>query len=167
MKKVFFKPPDEFPDREKLDGWMREALALAEESAAEDEIPVGAVVVDLEHDRVIGRGRDRKMTLADPTAHAEMLAMREAAAAQGDWRLENCILVVTLEPCPMCAGAILMARIPQVVFGAYNPKFGAMGSLGDVTALGKWNHRVKSLGGVLESDCAAVMQEYFRKQRRR
>lgn len=167
MTKPFFKPQPVFPEDSQLEIWMREALALAEQSAAEDEIPVGAVVVDLEHKEIIGRGRDQKMALADPTAHAEILAMREAAIKQGDWRLENCILVVTLEPCPMCAGAILMARIPQVIFGAYNPKFGAMGSLGDVTELAKWNHSLLKKGGILESECAAVMQTYFRAHRRK
>lgn len=145
---------------------MREALALAAESAAEDEVPVGAVVVKLDTGEIIGRGRDRKMILHDPTAHAEIIAMREAAAHLGDWRLEGCALVVTLEPCPMCAGAAIMGRIDAIIYGADNPKFGATGSLLDLPACARWNHSVRIEGGILAEQCGAVLKGYFRAKRR-
>lgn len=145
---------------------MREALALAAESAAEDEVPVGAVVVKLDSGEIIGRGRDRKMVLRDPTAHAEIFAMREAAAHLGDWRLAGCVLVVTLEPCPMCAGAAIMARIDAIVYGAENPKFGAAGTLLNLPVDARWNHKVSVRGGVLKDECGAVLKDYFRAKRR-
>lgn len=145
---------------------MGVALGLARESAAEDEVPVGAVVVRTATGEVVGRGRDRKMTLNDPTAHAEILAMREAAAHLGDWRLEGCTLVVTLEPCPMCAGAAIMARIDGIVYGADNPKFGSTGTLLDMPSAVKWNHCVAVEGGLLREECGQVLTDYFRRKRR-
>ncbi len=146
---------------------MQEALELARESAGEDEVPVGAVVVRVSDGTIIGRGRDRKMALHDPTAHAEITAMREAAAALGDWRLEGCALVVTLEPCPMCAGAAIMARIDAIIYGADNPKFGATGTLVNLPADARWNHLVRVEGGVLADECGAVLKDYFRAKRGR
>jgi tRNA(adenine34) deaminase len=146
---------------------MAEALRLAGESAAEDEVPVGAVVVRSADGDVIGRGRDRKMALADPTAHAEIIAMREAAAALGDWRLEGCTLVVTLEPCPMCAGAAIMARLDEVIYGASNPKFGATGSLVNLPQDAQWNHRMPVRGGLMAEECGQVLKAYFRAKRDR
>ncbi len=145
---------------------MQAALALAEESAAEDEVPVGAVVVRLSDGQIVGRGRDRKMALHDPTAHAEIIALREAAAERGDWRLEGCALVVTLEPCPMCAGAAIMARTDAIVYGAANPKFGAAGSRMDVPGGAIWNHSVRVSGGLMAEECGAVLTHYFREKRR-
>lgn len=144
---------------------MEEALALARDSAAEDEVPVGAVVVRIADGAIIGRGRDRKMALHDPTAHAEISAMREAAAALGDWRLEGCALVVTLEPCPMCAGAAIMARIDRIIYGADNAKFGATGTLVNLPADARWNHHVQVEGGIMAEECGAVLKEYFRLKR--
>lgn len=146
---------------------MVEALRLAHLSADEDEVPVGAVVVMSETGAIVGRGRDRKMLQADPTAHAEILAMREAAQTLGDWRLEGCTLVVTLEPCPMCAGAAIMARVDAVVFGATNPKFGAMGSRVDIQSNASWNHRLPVTGGVMAEECGRVLTDYFRLKRKR
>lgn len=145
---------------------MTEALALARESAAEDEVPVGAVVVRRSDNRIVGRGRDRKMALHDPTAHAEIMAMREAAAALGDWRLEGCALVVTLEPCPMCAGAAIMARIDSIIYGAANPKFGSAGTQVDLPRIVPWNHLVQTTGGILAAECGATLSGYFRAKRR-
>lgn len=144
---------------------MNAALDLARKSAAEDEVPVGAVVMRIADGAIIGRGRDRKMALHDPTAHAEITAMREAAAALGDWRLEGCALVVTLEPCPMCAGAAIMARIDRIIYGADNPKFGATGSLVNLPVDARWNHQVQLEGGVLAEECGAVLKAYFRSKR--
>lgn len=144
---------------------MGAALALARQSAAEDEVPVGAVVVRLSDGEIIGRGRDRKMALHDPTAHAEITALREAAAHRGDWRLEGCALVVTLEPCPMCAGAAIMARIDSIVYGAANPKFGAAGTRMDVPGGAVWNHRVRVHGGVMADECGSILTNYFRAKR--
>jgi tRNA(adenine34) deaminase len=145
---------------------MVEALRLARLSAEEDEVPVGAVVLHLPTGEIIGRGRDQKMTLHDPTAHAEITAMREAAAHLGDWRLEGCALVVTLEPCPMCAGAAIMARIDAIVYGAENPKFGATGSLFNLPSAARWNHSLRVDGGVMAEECGAALKDYFRGKRR-
>lgn len=146
---------------------MAEALRLARESAAQDEVPVGAVVVLTETGEIIGRGRDCKMVQHDPTAHAEILAMREAAAHLGDWRLEGCTLVVTLEPCPMCAGASIMARLDAVVFGATNPKFGATGTQVHLPDAARWNHKLEVRGGVMAAECGQVLSGYFRGKRER
>ena len=149
-----------------LDAAMGVALDLARQSAAEDEVPVGAVVILTATGEVVGRGRDRKMVLNDPTAHAEVLAMREAADRLGDWRLEGCTLVVTLEPCPMCAGAAIMARVDSIVFGATNPKFGSVGTLINMPGLARWNHEVQVHGGLRAEECGEVLSAYFRAKRR-
>jgi tRNA(adenine34) deaminase len=114
----------------------------------------------------VGRGRDRRLELTDPTAHAEILAMRAAATTLGDWRLEGCALYVTLEPCPMCAGAALLARIPLIVYGADNAKFGAVETHTALLDYGGWNHRVDTRGGVLAEESAALLREYFARKRR-
>src|SRR5687768_3996632 len=133
---------------------MCEALELAREAARHNEVPVGAVVV--RENEIIGRGRERKIEQSDPTAHAEILALKEAAQYSGDWRLEDCTLVVTLEPCPMCAGAALLARVPRIVYGAKNIKFGAVETHVPLLAYPNWNHEVQTTAGVLAEECAAV-----------
>jgi tRNA(adenine34) deaminase len=142
---------------------MRAALAEAEAAAGEDEVPIGAVVV--RDGRIIGKGRNARERLADPTAHAEMLAITAAAQALGDWRLEGCTLYVTIEPCPMCMGACLNARVPRVVFGAPEPKAGACGSIVDLRSPAGFNHAVAVTGGVLREACADLMVGFFRRRR--
>jgi tRNA(adenine34) deaminase len=140
-------------------GFVRAALREAEQAAREDEVPVGAVIV---HDgRIIGRGHNQREMLTDPTAHAEMIAITQAAAALESWRLEKTTLYVTLEPCLMCAGAIVNARIPRVVYGAKDPRAGACGSLYQVGLDARLNHRFEVEGGVLEKECAAILQRFF------
>ena len=143
--------------------YMSLALALAREAYAQGEVPVGAVVVDPEG-RVIGRGRNRREETGDATAHAELEAIREACAALGDWRLEGCTLTVTLEPCPMCTGAIINARIPTVVFGAREKNFGSCGSVIDLFSE-RYGHRPAVYPGVLREECAALLTEFFRARR--
>jgi tRNA(adenine34) deaminase len=145
------------------DAWMREALAAAAESAAAGEVPVGAVVV--RDGRVIARAANRTIRDQDASAHAEMLALREASRALGRWRLDDCTLVVTLEPCAMCAGAIVLARVARVVFGAWDEKAGMAGSVGDLLRHPRLNHRPEVAGGVLADDCAAMLSEFFRARR--
>ena len=145
------------------DVWMRRALREAERAAEEDEVPVGCVIVH--SDRIIGRGYNEREKLNDPTAHAEMIAITQAAAALESWRLEETTLYVTLEPCVMCAGAIVNARIPRVVFGAADPKAGACGSLYQVGLDSRLNHRFVVEGGVLEEACGAILQEFFARKR--
>jgi tRNA(adenine34) deaminase len=135
------------------------ALELADEAAAAGEVPVGAVV--LRGGRVVGRGRNRREASADPTAHAEVLALREAAAALGTWRLDGCTLVVTLEPCPMCAGAAWAARVARVVFGAADPSAGASGSLYNVAVDTRLNHQSEVRHGVRADECRARLDSFF------
>ncbi len=144
---------------------MREALAEARAALDSADVPVGAVVLDAQG-RIIGRGRNERERLADPTAHAEIVALREAATASGDWQLSGCSLVVTLEPCVMCAGAILSARIPRVVFGAWDEKAGAAGSVLDVLRDRSLPIRVgEVVGGVLADECAELLSRFFRERR--
>jgi tRNA(adenine34) deaminase len=143
--------------------WMRRAIELARRAFDEHEVPVGAVVV--RHERIIGEGFNQRETLHDPTAHAEMIAISQAAAELGSWRLTECTLYATLEPCPMCAGAIVQARIPTVVYGALDPKAGACHSLYRITEDPRLNHRATVLGGVLGEECGWLLQEFFRHQR--
>ncbi len=140
-------------------------LALDEARAAldHDDVPVGAVVVH--HGRVVGRGHNRREVDQDPTAHAEVLAIREAAAALGSWRLEDCTLVVTLEPCTMCAGAIVLARVPTVVYGATDPKAGAAGSLYDALDDDRLNHRCDVVRDVRAQECGDLLRDFFRARR--
>ena len=158
-------------DREQT---MREALSLAEDAASQGEIPVGCVITDSDG-RIIGRGRNRREETHDATAHAELEAIREACEALGDWRLEGCSLFVTLEPCPMCAGAIINARIPRVVFGAREENTGSCGSVseentgscGSVIDLfsERYGHHPAVFPGVCEAESRALLQRFFRERR--
>lgn len=144
--------------------WMRRALADARLAFGTGDVPVAALVVD-DRGEVIGAGRNERELRHDPTAHAEVLALREAAAGRDDWHLEGCTLVVTLEPCVMCAGAVLAARIPTVVFGAWDEKAGAGGSVYDVLRDRRLNHRVEVFPGVLAEECGEVLLDFFRAKR--
>jgi tRNA(adenine34) deaminase len=139
------------------------ALAEAEAALAESEVPVGAVIV--QHDRVIASAHNQREQLRDPTAHAEMIAITQAAGALGSWRLENCTLYVTLEPCPMCAGAILQARIPVVVYGAPDPKGGAVHTLYQLLSDPRLNHRPQIVPGVLQEQGGQILTRFFQAQR--
>jgi len=145
--------------------WMREAIAEARAAVAIDEVPIGCVIVHEPTGRVIGRGYNRRETERDPTAHAEILAMREAAQALSDWRVLDCTLYVTLEPCPMCAGAIVNARIPRLVYGCDDPKAGAVRTLYKLCEDERLNHRVSVTSGVLAEECAQLLRDFFRTQR--
>ena len=144
---------------------MREALLLAQEAAADGEVPVGCVI-PLE-DRIVGRGRNRREKGKTALAHAELEAIGEACRTLGGWRLWQCTLYVTLEPCPMCAGAAVNARIERVVFGAYDEKAGCCGSVLDLSRQEKFNHAFEVRGGVLEAQCRAVLQDFFRAKRKK
>ena len=148
------------------DSALREA-ALA---GQEDEVPIGAIVVHHDaaggDDRVIGAAHNQREQLHDPTAHAEMLAITQAAEVLGNWRLERCTLYVTLEPCPMCAGAIVLARIPRVVFGATDPKAGAVTTLYQLLNDPRLNHRSEVIGGVLATECGQILSQFFAGKRR-
>ncbi len=139
---------------------MRQALDLALTAADSDDVPVGAIVVDT-GGVVIGRGRNTRERDADPTGHAEIVAIREATAALGEWRLEGCTLVVTLEPCTMCAGAIVASRLERLVFGAFDDKAGAVGSLWDVVRDRRLNHRPEVVSGVLADESSALLRQFF------
>jgi tRNA(adenine34) deaminase len=139
--------------------YMRRALELAARAESEDEVPVGALVV--RDGAVLGEGWNRPIAAHDPTAHAELLALREAAAAVGDYRLGGATLYVTLEPCPMCAAAIAHARIARLVFGAWDPRQGAAGSVFNLVASDAMNHRVDAFGGVLSEECGALLRGFF------
>src|SRR5918999_4488790 len=150
-----FFPRDEY--------FMRLALREAERALEHDDVPIGAVVV---HDgEVIGAGRNERELREDPTAHAEVLALREAAAHLGSWRVLDSVLYVTLEPCAMCAGAIVLARVPRVIYGTVDPKAGAAGSVLDVLAEPELNHRPEVAGGLLADECAAILREFFATRR--
>jgi len=146
---------------------MQEAIALAYQAAAEDEAPIGCVIYHHPSARIIGRGYNRRETDADPTAHAEIIAMRQAAGVVGFWRLVDCTLAVTLEPCPMCAGAIVNARIPEVVYGCDDPKAGAVRTLYQICDDPRLNHRAKVTSGVLQDQCAQILKDFFAEKRRR
>ena len=145
---------------------MREALDEARAALATSDVPIGAVVVD-STGAVVGRGRNRREADLDPTAHAEVLALREAAASLGSWWLDGCTLVATLEPCTMCAGAIVLSRVERLVFGAFDAKAGAVGSLWDLVRDRRLNHRPEVLGGVLADESSAVLLDFFAGQRDR
>ena len=144
---------------------MTEAMALARQAMELREVPIGCVVVHEPSGRVIGRGFNRRETDHDPTAHAEILALREAARSLSHWRLLDCTLVVTLEPCPMCAGAIVNARVPRLVYGCDDPKAGFAGSLGNLLQDPRLNHRVELTSGVLASECGELLRAFFRSRR--
>ncbi|MFF7684191.1 tRNA adenosine(34) deaminase TadA [Microbacterium sp. NPDC007973] len=139
---------------------MRRAFALADDAQGDGDVPVGAVVLDPDG-TVIGEGRNLREVTNDPTAHAEIVALREAASRIGSWHLADCTLVVTLEPCVMCAGAILQARVPRVVFGSWDAKAGAAGSMYDVLRDRRLPHRVEVVGGVEEERAAAQLRAFF------
>ena len=145
------------------EAYMREALALAREACEAGEVPVGCVIADA-GGSIIGRGRNRRQELGDATAHAEIEAIREACAARGDWRLDGCTLFVTLEPCPMCTGAIINSRIPCLVFGAREPVSGSCGSVIDLF-MERYGHHPSVFAGVLREDCAALLRDFFRDRR--
>jgi tRNA(adenine34) deaminase len=144
---------------------MRMALDEAQQAAAEDEVPIGAVVVSLKNG-VLGRAHNQRERLKDPTAHAEMIAITQAAQALGSWRLEGCALYVTLEPCPMCAGAVVNARLPLVVYGAADPKAGACDTLYQIASDSRLNHRATVVAGVLADECGAILTDFFVGKRR-
>ncbi|HSA53474.1 MAG TPA: tRNA adenosine(34) deaminase TadA [Yinghuangia sp.] len=140
---------------------MRLALDEARLAPATGDVPIGCVVLDRDG-AVVGRGRNEREAHGDPTAHAEVVALRDAARTVGRWRLSGCTLVVTLEPCAMCAGAIVLSRVDRVVFGAWDAKAGAAGSLWDVLRDRRLNHRPEVLSGVLEDECGAILRSFFR-----
>ena len=146
------------------DHYMRLALAEAEQALVENEVPVGAVIVQAE--RVIASAHNQREALHDPTAHAEMIAITQAASNLGDWRLEACTLYVTLEPCIMCCGAILLARLPMVVYGATDPKAGAAGSLFHLLSDPRLNHRCQLIPGVLALPSGEILTRFFQAQRK-
>jgi len=139
--------------------WMQAAIAEASRAQAAGEVPVGAVIV--REGRIIGRGHNARESTQDPTAHAEMIALREAAARLGSWRVTDCSLYVTLEPCPMCAGALVNARVPRVVWGCDDPKAGATRTLYTIGSDARLNHRFESVPGVLSEACGALLSEFF------
>lgn len=144
--------------------WMRQALKLAQQAAEQDEVPVGAVIVH--ENKIIASAFNQREQLADPTAHAEMIAITQAASHLNSWRLLECSLFVTLEPCPMCAGAILQSRIPRIVYGALDPKAGAVVSLFQLLNDPRLNHRCETISGVLASDCGRILTEFFDRKRK-
>ncbi|MFD1397682.1 tRNA adenosine(34) deaminase TadA [Kroppenstedtia eburnea] len=145
------------------DQWMMEAIREAEQAEAKGEVPIGAVVV--REGEIIGRGHNLRESHQDPTAHAEMIAIREAARLLGGWRLAGCELYVTLEPCPMCAGAILLSRLDTLIYGAYDPKGGCAGTLMNLPRDDRFNHQVEVVGGILEQECGELLRDFFRKLR--
>lgn len=145
--------------------WMTEALAEARRAAGIGEVPIGAVVV--REGEVLGRGHNRREIDGDPLAHAEILAIRQAAAAIGGWRLEGCTMYVTLEPCAMCAGALVNSRVERLVYGAPDPKAGWCGTLGNLVQDPRLNHRLEMTAGVLESESAALLRGFFASLRRK
>jgi tRNA(adenine34) deaminase len=146
------------------EAWMEEALRCAQRAREAGEVPVGAVVVY--QGGIVGRGWNRNLTDSDPTAHAEVLALREAGAALGNHRLVDCELFATIEPCAMCAGALVHARIKRLVYGADDPKAGAVRSVMPLLSHPRLNHQMEVCGGVLAGRCAAVLQEFFRSRRK-
>ena len=143
--------------------FMDAAIKMAQKAAVKDEVPIGAVIVY--GGRIIAKAHNLRETRRDPLGHAELFAIRKAAKRLGGWRLSGCTLYVTLEPCPMCAGAVINARIDTVVFGAYDPKAGAFGTLYDLSE-GKLNHKPQIIGGVQKDRCAALLKDFFNKKRK-
>ena len=156
-------------ERERQIALMAQAIAEAQRGAAEGEVPVGAVVIGRGTDGadgvILAAAHNRPIALNDPTAHAEMLALRQAAAALGAYRLDGAALFVTLEPCVMCVGAMVHARIAELYFGARDEKAGALGSVYDIGRDGRLNHRIEVYGGMMESECAALLRDFFRSRR--
>lgn len=144
---------------------MQEAIAEAGAAGALDEVPVGCVILHIPSNRIIGRGHNRRECDADPTAHAEMIALRNAAAKLGDWRLNECAMAVILEPCPMCAGAIVNARVGRLIYGCDDPKAGAVRTLYKICDDPRLNHRVEITGGVMAEECAELLRNFFKGKR--
>ena len=145
--------------------YMKEAIKQAKKAYALDEVPIGCVIV--QDDKIIARGYNRRNTDKNTLAHAEITAIKKASKKTGDWRLEDCTLYVTLEPCQMCAGAIVQARIPKVVIGAMNPKAGCAGSVLNILQIDKFNHQVEIERGILEEECSQMLSDFFKELRRR
>jgi tRNA(adenine34) deaminase len=145
--------------RQNHEYWMRKAIAEAAKAQAKDEVPIGCVIV--RDNKIIARGHNLRETSQDPVGHAELIAIRKTARKLGSWRLLDTVLYVTLEPCTMCMGAIILARIPTVVFGCYDPKGGAAGSLYDLSSDSRLNHRIELLPRVLESECSKLLSDFF------
>ena len=145
--------------------YMREALKLAKEAYDIDEVPIGAVIVH--KGEIIGRGFNKRNSLANPLGHAEIIAINEAAQYLNDWRIEECTMYVTVEPCPMCSGAIVQARIPRVVFGARNKQAGCAGSVINLLQIDALNHQVDITEGVLQEECSSIMTEFFKRFRKK
>ena len=145
--------------------WMRQAIDLAREAETDGDVPVGALVI-AEDGTILGRGRNRRECDGDPTGHAEIVALRDAAERLGRWRLDGTTLVVTLEPCVMCAGALVNARVKRVIYGADDPKAGAVKSLYAVTEDPRLNHRLEVVGGILAEECGGLLSAFFQKLRR-
>lgn len=145
--------------------YMKEAIRQAKKAAAIGEVPIGCIIVY--EDKIIGRGYNRRMVDHTVLAHAEILAMKKACKKMGDWRLEGCTMYITLEPCPMCAGAIVQARIPRVVVGSMNPKAGCAGSVMNLLQEPGFNHQVELEKGILEEECSTVLKEFFKALRKR
>jgi len=143
--------------------WMRFAFDEARAAFEEDEVPVGAVIVH--QDRIIAAAHNQREMLSDPTAHAEMIAITQAAESLGTWRLSDCVLYVTLEPCPMCAGAIVQSRLPLVIYGTRDEKAGACHSLFQITSDARLNHQSTVISGVMQEECRGILQEFFRRKR--
>ena len=143
--------------------YMKEAIRQAKKAAALGDVPIGCVIVY--QDKIIGRGYNRRMADKTVLAHAEIIAMRKACKKMGDWRLEDCTMYVTLEPCPMCAGAIVQARIPRVVIGCMNPKAGCAGSILNLLQVPQFNHQVEMEKGILEEECSQMLKQFFKELR--
>ncbi len=152
------------PDEAQYARWIGHAIEEARRCLETGDVPVGAVLVTGDGE-VVGRGRNRRVADADPLAHAELVAIRDAASARGHYRFDDCLLVVTLEPCLMCAGAAMQARLPRIVFGAWDPKAGACGSAWDVTGDNPSPLRTSATGGIREVECAALLTDFFRERR--
>ncbi|MCC7350828.1 MAG: nucleoside deaminase [Phycisphaerales bacterium] len=150
---------------ESAETWMRLALAEAQQAASLDEVPIGCIIVHQPTGRIVGRGYNRRQIDHDPTAHAEIIALRQAGQALDHWRLLDCILVVTLEPCPMCAGAIVNARVPKLIYGCDDPKAGGVRTLYRIAEDDRLNHRVEVTSGVLAEQCAELLRNFFQRQR--
>jgi len=145
---------------------MALALIEAEKAGKKGEVPVGAIIID-SCGKVVARGHNLRESKSDPTAHAEIVAIRKASKKTGSWRLAGCTIFVTLEPCPMCAGALVNSRIKRVVFGCKDPKAGACGTLMDITSDSRLNHRIEVVSGVLEEKCSNLLKEFFKSRRSR
>ncbi|ASS67750.1 MULTISPECIES: tRNA adenosine(34) deaminase TadA [unclassified Paenibacillus] len=150
--------------QEEDERWMREAIAEARKAEAIGEVPIGAVIVH--EGKIIGRGHNLRESLPDSTAHAEMLAIREASRSLAAWRLLDCTLYVTLEPCPMCAGALVQSRVKRVVYGAPDPKAGCAGTLMNLLDEPRFNHEAELTSGVLQEECASLLTDFFRRLRK-